>query len=69
MRNKSVFQRGQDGKEWFGTADFVAEEFKRVGQGVANRKSQGPQSERVQKNGHLMPDPHRAVLQVAIVKA
>ena len=33
-------ERGEDGEEWLGAADFIAEKFKGMGQGVADGKSQ-----------------------------
>src|SRR5208282_413542 len=62
-------QRGEYGKERLGAADFVAEKFKGVGQGVADWKTERPQPERVQENVHLVPNADGAVLQVAVVKA
>src|SRR5208282_1712374 len=62
-------QRGEYGKERLGAADFVAEKFKGVGQGVADWKTERPQPERVQENVHLVPHADGAVLQVAVVKA
>ena len=61
-------QRGQHGKERLGAADFVAEKFKRVRQGVANREAEFAQPERVQENIHLMPHAHRAVPQIAVIE-
>ena len=60
LRDKDKFRQ---------TVDLFAEKFKGVRQGMADRKSQRPQPERVQKNGHLMPHAHRAVLEVAVIKA
>jgi len=40
------------------------EVFERVGSALTHRKSQRPQTERVQENRHLATDPRRAVLQV-----
>ena len=62
-------QRGQHGEERLGTTDFVAEKFKGVGQGMADRKTQRAQPERIQKYVHLVPHPDGAVLQIAVVKA
>ncbi len=61
-------QCGQHGKERFGATDFVPEKFKRVGQGVADGKSQRPQPERIEENFHLMPHAYGAVLQVAVIE-
>ncbi|MDB6123872.1 MAG: hypothetical protein JWQ71_2865 [Pedosphaera sp.] len=61
-------QGGEDGKEWFGAADFVAEIFEGVGQGVTGREAEFAEAEGVQKSGHLVTDADGAVLQVAIVK-
>src|ERR1044071_9555131 len=61
-------QRGENGEERLGATDFVAEKFKRMGQGMANWKSKCSQSERVQKNVHLMAHANGAVLQIAVVK-
>ena len=60
---------GKNGKKRFGAADFVAEKFKRVRQRVANRKTKRAQPKSIQENVHLMSHPHRAVLQVAVIKA
>ena len=61
-------QRGQHGKERFSAADFVAEKFEGVGQGMADWKTERPESERVQEDIHLMPHANGTVLQIAVVK-
>ena len=61
-------QRGQHGKERLGAPDFLAEKFKGVRQRVADGKAEFTQPERVQKDVHLMPDAHRAVLQIAVIE-
>src|SRR5205807_2564909 len=59
----------QHSEERLGAAHLLAEILERMGQRVANREAQRAQPEGVQKNRHLMPNAHRAVLQVAIIKA
>ena len=62
-------QRRQHGEERFRPAHLLSKILKGVRQGVTNRKSQRPQTKRVQKNRHLAPDPRRAVLQISIIKS
>jgi len=62
-------QRGQHREKWFRTTHFLAKIFKGVWQRVTYRITQRPQSKRMQKRPHLMLHPHRAVLQVAVIKA
>src|SRR4051794_37105405 len=62
-------QRGQHGEERFGATHFLTKEFKRVCQGVADRESERAQSECIEEDAHLMAHAHRAVLEVAVIKA
>ena len=62
-------QRGQHGEKRLGTTHLVAEILKGMRQRVADWKSQRPQPERVQENRHLVLYAHRAVLQIAVIKA
>src|SRR5688572_6923230 len=62
-------QCGQHSKEGLSTAHFLAEVFEGMRKGVANGKAKGPQTECVQENIHLVADPDRAVLEIAIIEA
>src|SRR5436190_4118485 len=61
-------QRSQHRKKGFRASHFFAEVFERVRQCMADRKTERPQPERIEKNLHLMAHALGAVLQVAIVK-
>src|SRR5262245_28434984 len=71
MRPKQVrpSECGQHGKKRFGTTHVLAEELKRMGQGMARGPAQLAQSKRVEEYVNLMPDSPGAVLEVSIVKA
>lgn len=62
-------ENGKNGKKGFGGADFVAEEFKGVGQGMADRPAEGAESETLQEGLRLMPDAVAAVLKIAVIKS
>ncbi|SVB76855.1 uncharacterized protein METZ01_LOCUS229709, partial [marine metagenome] len=59
---------GEHGEKRLGTPHLIPKTLDRVRQGVAHRPAQFAQPEGVQKRFHLVAHPHRAVLQVAIVK-
>src|SRR5947208_10540737 len=61
-------QRGQHGEKGFRTSDLFPKVFERVRQGMADRKTERPQPERIQKDAHLVAHANRAVLQVAVIK-
>ena len=60
---------GEDGEEGFGATDFFLEKFEGMREGVADGETEVAQAKGVEKNVHLMPHAHRAVLEIAVVKA
>ena len=61
-------QRGQQGEKGLGATHFLAEILERVRHRMANREAERAQPERVQEHLHLVANPHRAVLEVAVIE-
>src|SRR5438045_1570574 len=61
-------ERCEHGKEGLSTADFFPEVLERMGQRVANWKSQRVQAEGVQENAHLVSHADGAVLKIPIIE-
>ena len=62
-------EEGKDGEEGLGGADLVAEEFKGVGQGLADGPAEGAEAEGMEEGFGLVADAIGAVLEVAVVEA
>src|SRR5881396_2422591 len=65
----SLAQGRQHGEERLCRTHLLPKVFESVRQRMTNRKAKRAQTECIEKNAHLVPDPCGAVLQISIIKS